>query len=430
MKRGVRLLAIMALLAVGGLPAKGSTAGAPACDQSPLSFRTPIRLGTGQGYEPGVDADSKGTIFVTAHKYSLGAEEGTRLASYLWRSADGGRTFQDVSGLSGLTKEIYGFEGDLAVDGKDRLYIVETWSGDSHVYRYSDHGRRLDFYRPAVPTAEPDDRPWVTAHGDGVVYYMANSGVNEGGRLFVHRSTDGGLTFDAGVLLPKSGWGFLDADPHSKYVYAVANDVFFTAPPSMYVWVSPDAGLGWKQIKIAPYEFGYDVSSGHEDGFPTIAVSPKDGSVYVLWSDDGRALRLAHSVNHGRTWKVYDVTPFKGDYSYPWVTVGPNGDVGIIFQATPDFTVGRWVYGMIWHPDSNCRRTAGARSFCTGPSAGYARLTPGRVIDQQDFFQAKFTPDDALNVPFAGQDNVVMFTREVRGSNLAHTRSCGIVGSP
>ena len=57
--------------------------------------------------------------------------------------------------------------------------------------------------------SEPvDDRPWVTAHGDGHVFYFGNEGDKTfGGRYTVYQSYDGGRTFNSlGTVLPDSGW--------------------------------------------------------------------------------------------------------------------------------------------------------------------------------------------------------------------------------
>lgn len=429
-------------LAVCGAGAGAGLAGPATCDQTPLVFRAPVRVGGGQGYEPGIEIDSAGTVFVTAHKLSLLREEG-RFSSLLFRSTDGGRTFESMSGLGGATNYGYSFEGDLAVDRQDRLYFVDTWAGDLHVSRYSNHGATLDFYRPALPSAEPDDRPWIAAHGDGVVYYLSNGVAGYPGRLVVHRSTDGGQTFDpVGYTLPRSGWGFIDADPNSDYVYAVANDLFYgetdlfsPAHAATGVWanISADRGLTWTRVKIGAYAMGYEAHADHDDAYPVVAVSPADGSVYALWSDDGRALMLARSTDHGETWTVNDVTPFDGVYSFPWMTVGPTGDVGISFVAHPsaEENANHYVYAMVWRPESSCSPAGDPSTDCAGPASSYARVSPrsvGGYSSQADFFQLEFSPDNSLDVVYTAPGNKIMHARQNSGPDLA--ASCGVSGTP
>ncbi|HVL33663.1 MAG TPA: sialidase family protein, partial [Actinomycetota bacterium] len=416
----------------GGRPASAGEV----CDQSGISFAEPVKLGTGAGYEPGIQIDSVGTIYATAHKLSVVREEGTRLASYLWRSTDGGATFHNLTADIPITA-MYALEGDLAVDGKDRLYFVDTWAADNHISRWSNRGSKLDFVRPAVASAEVDDRPWLAAHGDGYVYYLSNTGYGPTGRLTVHRSTDGGESFDPiGHTLEKSGWGFIDADPNSSYVYAVYHDQFYGTgllgrAKSVWVEVSPDRGATWQRVKIADYEFGADVTADHDDAYPTVSVAP-DGSIWALWGDDGRKLMLAHSQDHGETWDVRDVTPFEGVFSYSWMSVAPNGDVGISFIADPAAEeVGvNYVYGMLYRPDASCLQVAGdEESACSGPATAFARLeprSPGGYASQADFFQNDFAPDNRLHVTWTGRQNKITATRQSFGPNLAGTDWCGV----
>lgn len=436
MRRIAQIVVVVAFASTGTARAAPDPQEVPACDQRPITFREPIRLGTGQGYEPGIEIDSVGTIFVTAHKRSI-TNEGNRLSSWIWRSTDAGLTFQDMGGLMGATDKAFAFEGDLAVDAKDRLYYVDTWLADNHFYRFADHGATLDMFRPAVPTYEVDDRPWLAAHHDGYVYYLSNTGYKHDGRLTIHRSTDGGLTWDVGFTFARSGWGFIDADPNSDYVYGFMDDLFYGTGvlgngTALFAWISADRGATWKQVKVADYEVG---ASGA--GFPNVAVSPVDGAVYTIWLDGDERIRMGRSTDHGTTWTVYEVAPFKGRFAYPWVTVGPTGDVGIVFQADPAAVTGgsSFVYGMVWRPESDClREPADPASVCTGPASNYARLQATRAQDQADFFQGEFSADNALNAPFTdrsnSQDQPIRYTRQAGGPNMDGTPFCGIVGRP
>ncbi|HVE98489.1 MAG TPA: hypothetical protein VNA12_04850 [Mycobacteriales bacterium] len=392
---------------------------------TPMKFREPIVVGT--GFEPNVDVDSAGTIFLSGAGF---VGDG---ASRLWRSTDTGRTFNEVTGLNGATSSLDGFEGDIAVDAKDRLYYFDTWVGDNHVYRYSDHGATLDFVRPAAPTPEADDRPWLAAHHDGYVYYLGNAAAGPGGRLVFHRSTDGGLTFDPlGYLVPNSGFGFLDADPNSDHVYiAVDNTSPHTgvAPTAVFVSMSADRGATWTQTKVADLELSRWPLTAMSI---TVAVAPNDGSVYVAWNERTRGdssdiIRLARSTDHGRTWRVRRVTPFPAKIDYTWMTVSPRGDVGISFFADEleSDDAEFHVYAMVWRERSTCRGATSTR--CPGPASAVARLSKHPVLPQGDFFQSKFSPDGALNVPFrvGGQVRRVAFTRQVAGPNLKGGSFCG-----
>src|SRR5687767_5195078 len=77
-------------------------------------------------------------------------------------------------------------------------------------------------------TGPTDDRPWLAAHGDGIVYYIQNNGavVSRGpeqildvdeeagaGQFWFYRSEDGGMTWSAGMALHGSNWCTTEASP-------------------------------------------------------------------------------------------------------------------------------------------------------------------------------------------------------------------------
>lgn len=421
----------IAVAAVAGslLPASAGGLGAPnaaRCSGTPMRFGTPVVLGDpdvpAQGYEPSIELDSAGTVFITAHKLDIAQEEG-RLASWLWRSNDGGKTFVDMAGLSGQTTNAYALEGDFAVDGKDRLYFVDTWAADNHLYRYVDHGKTMDFYQPALGSYEVDDRPWMAAHGDGRVYYMSNTGYKHDGRLTVHRSTDGGKTFSPiGFTFPLSGWGFIDADPKSKHVYAVVNDLFYGTGPlgantGIFAWSSPDEGLTWTKTKIA---------GGDSIDYPTVAVSPRDGTVYAYWNT-GKKLTLAQSKDRGKTWKSYDVTPFAGKFSNSWLTVGPTGDVAMVFRGEAEDGDAAYIYAMSWREKGTC---AAAPSTCKGPATSYARVDNDPAPTQEDFFQVEVGKDNAMNVAYKNGESNIFFNKQTAGPTMRGASWCGKAGRP
>src|SRR5437763_1247624 len=211
----------------------------------------------------------------------------------------------------------------------------------------------LDFGRPLIPTAQPvDDRPWVTAHGNGHVFYLGNEGdkvtypLGQGsgsgfgpGRYTVYQSYDGGQTFDPlGYTLKDSGWCRPAADhaAGSPYVYVfctndggsddVISDVNKTG--TLWAYVSADDGHTFSRYKAGSYAALDSTTS-----WPTVEVAP-DGSIWALYVD-GRLdsngdpvtnrLVLFHSINHGQTWTKKDITPLTGRYEYAWLSVSPGG---------------------------------------------------------------------------------------------------------
>jgi hypothetical protein len=439
-RRRYALLVVSAALAIGAgtLPAALAEAqaedGPPACDTSLPTFSNPVRLGTGTGYEPGIRIDSIGTIYYTSHGvFPVGAglweASENRSASWLYRSTDKGKTWEVMEGgLAGENKLFPALEGDIAIDAKDRMYFVDTWAADNHISRWSNHGATMDFIRPAVLSYEVDDRPWLAAHGDGYVYYMSNTGWKHDGRLTVHRSTDGGMIFDPiGYTFPRSGWGTLEADPNSPYVYAFMSDQFYGSLPAtgaateMRIWISPDRGATWSSVKVASVSGD---NTSYVD-YPQVAVSPVDGTVYTLWASGSSnpQLNLGRSVDNGKTWEVHNVTPFAGAYNSAALTVGPDGTVGIGFIRSSR------VYATFWRPASNCLMDpANPDSMCTGPTSVTVRAAAEGVPDQEHFFQIRFDPTDgSLNIPYENTSGHNKFVRQASGPSMSGTPTCGHV---
>lgn len=425
-RRGVLLAFAAALSAAAPALALPSSSARAGCASVPLQFSAPVPLrdglaGLARGFEPGIEIDSSGTIFVTAKKWAH-VQGGGQQRSFLWRSEDGGRTFSSMTGLSGAPVSPTGEEGDLAIDGRDRLYFVDMNIVDSHLYRYGDHGRSLDLYRPAVMTAAVDDRPWIAAHGDGYVYYMSSRVLGTTGRLTVHRSTDAGESFDPiGFNFPGSSTGFIDADPNSAHVYAVVTGGASTSPGehnlSVQAWRSADRGLTWSMVELA--------SKVTAEPFTGVSVSPTDGSVYAYWNM-GTKLMLSRSADRGQTWLTYDATPFEGTFSNQWAAAGPDGTVGMVFYGKARGESQPHLYGMAWRERGTC---AGS-TRCTGPASSVGRLEPGPALPQEHFFQVDVSKDGALNVAYADPNINLYFVRQSAGPNLRSRSWCGRHGRP
>jgi hypothetical protein len=327
----------------------------PPGPRSAPRFGAPVRVTPplGFGYEPTVVVDRFGNLFSTAHKENwqlvlapdVNSPLYTRSMSWAWVSTDDGQTWKDIPGLTELSLEQrqFGDEGDMAFDDADHLYFVDTTVVDDTLTRWTTTGRgldhiTLDFTRPIIPTVEPlDDRPWITAHGDGSVFYIANQGLKQpgGGRFTVYHSTNGGMTFDLGQKLEDSGWCRPTADHRrgSPYVYVACTnfglDQLTGTPGKLYTYVSVDDGDSWVR---------YDMGSYNKDDltqtYPSVVVAP-NGFVYVLYVDGvgvddstgipaRNRLRLFTSIDDGVHWTEQDITPRKGRYEYAWLSVSPT----------------------------------------------------------------------------------------------------------
>jgi hypothetical protein len=428
-----------------------STAGAAA---SGPAFSAPVKLTVDKytgGYEPSVTVDRFNNVYVTAHKqnHNLVVSPDTRGAlgirsqSWLWTSKDG-KTFTDMPGLTPLQEQNmeFGDEGDIAADETGHVYFVDTNVTDNSFSRYKATGNgqlALETTRPVGPFGEPvDDRPWIAAHGDGVVMYIGNQGDKVSypagtrgdsdaygpGRYTVYMSYDHGDTFDpVGVTLNDSGWCRPAADHRkgSKLLYVLctndggANDVNENAGDSgfekgtLWSYVSKNDGRTWSRFKMGEYDARDAIST-----YPWVSVGP-DGSVYALYNHsktksggfvhgdeavfgnvpiDSR-LHVYSAAPGGRAWTDRDVTPAKGIVRYSSIDVAPNGTVGIAYYFRPDLHSDWYVYAATAKP---------------GQAFRAAKVSKDKIASKDfpsafgDFFQVAMGPDNKLSVVYTSQN--------------------------
>jgi hypothetical protein len=374
-----------------------------------VAFGTPVRLTQPSfgGYEPSIKVDRFNNVFITAHKANHVIFAGpsptgptpVRGASYLWVTSDGGKTFKGLPGLTPLNEnQAYpAAEGDFALDNADHLFFIDTYLGDNSLTRWTLGGNneiKADFHRPVQGTGSLDDRPWLAAHGDGVVMYLGNAGTSIGGtpvsgRYTVYMSYDGGTTFNpTGVNLPGSGWCHGAADPRkgSKRLYVVCGD----DRESIYAYTSADDGRTFTRSTVATEIVGH---TGATDTYPSVVVAP-DGTVHALANlpadedQDGTRLVLFSSKD-GARWTRRDVTPRTGFHHYTWLDVARDGSLGYGYYYRAERGKPWMLYGGVGTP--------GARPT-TVPIAQVAG--PNSSAPHGDFFQVAFGPDRKLNIAY------------------------------
>jgi len=372
--------------------------------QGNVTFGPPVKVTPpdGFGYEPSFVVDRFGNIFATAHKENwqlllapdANSPTFTRSMSWAWLSVDGGNTWGDIPGLTPLSIEQHQFgdEGDMAFDDANHLYFVDTNVADDTIARWTVTGLgqvSIDFTRPLIPTLQLiDDRPWVTAHGNGHVFYLGNEGdkvtypLGQGqgngfgpGRYTVYASLDGGATFNSfGYTLKDSGWCRPASDhrPGVHLVYVLcgndggSDDVFTPINPkgTLYAYVSSDDARTFSRFVVGSYQ-----ALDSTFGWPSVIVDPA-GTVSAIYVDahqmecftditgntscdpDSNRIMLYQSTDQGRTWKGKDITPRPGRYRYAWLAVSPGGSklgVGTYYKPSDDTTPWR-VYGAIFNP--------------------------------------------------------------------------------
>jgi hypothetical protein len=192
------------------------------------------------------------------------------------------------------------------------------------------------------------DRQWITSDGPRVYVGYHDSGNST--LVHVQRSDDDGFTFkrvgDPIVAQGKATGGStfdnengpIVADPVSHNVY----DVYAAGEPGiqkatsasfnhLYVSKSADLGKSWTATQV----FAAPLFTALNNIFPSLAVDPKDGTLYAVWSD-AATVALSKSTDQGATWSA-PVTVSSAPTNtavFPWVAAR-NGTVDVVFYGTP-----------------------------------------------------------------------------------------------
>lgn len=299
-----------------------------------LDVRGPVRVDDGLGgYEPSLAVAPDGTLIMTAHKNNL-ANEGTRLSSWLWYSQDGGATWREIESPAALHAKLPGFEGDVAVDEAGRLYFVDTVIGDNTLSRWKLTGGtpQWESSRPLQGTAGGDDRPWLAAQGDGIVYYVGNNGLlpplsTTLPRMSLSVSEDRGTVFTVRALFEGSRWCVPDAAPADDVSVLVVCEM---EDDTIQAHASDDRGVTWDVREVARCEALCGA------GYASAAIDAA-GVGYVSWLDgrisSGEPTRVMLGVQEEDRWRVIDVTPRSAFYGMAWVASYVPGTVAIGYYA-------------------------------------------------------------------------------------------------
>src|SRR5688572_866116 len=235
----------------------------------PWAMATPALVNpAGEGFEPSLRVAGDGALYLAAARGFFVGADGSA-ASPVWASRDGGATWQPLASPGGLRERFKAIEGDLAVDSAGAVYFIDTYAADNVLTVWGPDGSWRST-RPLHGTLALDDRPWLAAHGDGVLYAMGNSiatapspdaplDLGRSSRIALYRSEDGGLTWTLGTTFPGAWYCHAAASPADGQSLAVACSTpsgqgGTDAPPGVGArlhW-SADRGRTWETRDIAP----------------------------------------------------------------------------------------------------------------------------------------------------------------------------------
>lgn len=355
---------------------------------SPLAFIV-------KGVEPGLRVDSQGNVYVESIR---GVPGGADLWRW-YRSVDGG---PNSNGTLPFKYEgqpdncgIFGFNGggcannvgsptnlglapgggdaDIAVNAPNpnnlnisNLAFTSLTLAPGVTATHSTNGGDNFFTPPNVVASliPGDDRMWNDAPDDPSTVYMNYHDVSTF-NIEVQRSSDGGLTYAAGVgeaidatTLPAAGSlvptdsanvaGQIKVDHNNSSCPSLGNlYVVFVAPDSatentasgplrtVYVAVSTDAKQGTGTFTFTDHKVftspagSMGATNGAGNIFPAMAVD-NFGYVYAVWSDN-QNIFLSSSSDEGGTWTApapvnQGATVGKANV-FPWVAADANGHV-------------------------------------------------------------------------------------------------------
>lgn len=364
------------------------------------AFDAPVQVnGQGHGFEPSLAVLHDGRLVITAHKATR-TSEGSQVASWLWSSGDNGTTWSDVTSPGGVNRLYTGQEGDLAVDGKDRLYFADTFGTDTWLSRWTEKDGQLawDSTQPHVTLQPADDRPWLAAQGDGILYYAANAGApipapntlttGQVARFLLYTSTDGGASWSNPFGFPTANansWCTIAASPADDMTVMAACD----EGNDVLAYVSHDRGATFHASKVATVQRGFGTN------FPVVAAVGWDGLLHAGWIDtayDGAtpaSAGIATSAD-GLAWSVQSV-PLPGDAGMPWLAAGRAGTLAL-FHYGSDTPAGKQLY---------------LQTLATvdgGATWTDVRMDPKPVSTDGgypgDFFQGEIGPDNRLEAAY------------------------------
>lgn len=267
------------------------------------TFRHPTTLPVSSGYgEPSVAVAPDGAVYVTAPGAS----------SALWRSDDGGLTFQRVADSLGSSGD-----SDVAIGADGTIYVSDLFP-NVPVSVSLDRGESFA-YEAQTASGGSIDRQWTAAWGTGHVFSAWRDGSTE--RVAV--SHDHGVSYTRHVAA--TGVGF-----QGNIVATSANDLWipYTTGGQVRLAASHDGGVTWTNTLVGRLIGGSYL-------FPAVALDAA-GIVYVAWAEggdsyvDASAIKVASSRDGGATFSTPRIVSTTNAFHImPWLVAGDEGRVAV-----------------------------------------------------------------------------------------------------
>ncbi|HWG90916.1 MAG TPA: sialidase family protein [Candidatus Thermoplasmatota archaeon] len=326
------------------------------------------------GAEPNIAILPDGTIFITAVAGSQEKPNAREGAAWLWRSKDGGTTWETLrqpqrdtplgTPTAPNTRRPFGSsDADVVASPDGWVYYSDWWlvrapvfapgvptpsGGNYLVERSNDGGDTWESTSVTIPDATDVDRQWLLAGPDGWVglfyayFHPVENRVGSVQGTFVMSikavySKDYGATWsDAFTVVPTvENHAYQISHPRllpdgtivMAYADITSTDDAGADPGAVKLAVSVDQGLTWEQRHVA------DVPLGFDNLWAVQATTTPQGGTTVVWAahdtNDTISIHVADSLDAGRTWTPPTLVQGGGLHFLPWAAADRNGRVAL-----------------------------------------------------------------------------------------------------
>jgi photosystem II stability/assembly factor-like uncharacterized protein len=311
----------------------------------PLVLQT-VDIGR-EAAEPTIGVDKKGAAFVAAGAFdALPDAAPVGLArTEIYRSKDGGKTFQDITNNLGRDSNQTSLDPYVYVEeDSGRVFNVDLAGAGAFIPYSDDQG---ETFTPSVQSGDPFVNDHQTLFAGPVpegqqasldpkfaeyVYYCFNR-VSDVGCV---RSIDGGRTYQKSGLPAFTGVdaeypGELCGSLHGHIVTDRQGRLLLPKGHCGQPWlaVSEDAGTTWTRTKVSN-------TVSMPDNQSSVAVDDR-GNVFYVWYDGEHKLPyLAVSTDHGKTFgkAIMIAPPGVHEVNWPTIAAGAAGRIVVSFPGT------------------------------------------------------------------------------------------------